>query len=56
MVAERVPLPPERVAYAPDRSAVPDLVAARARPGDIVLTMGAGDITELGPQIVARLS
>ncbi|MEV0619997.1 UDP-N-acetylmuramate--L-alanine ligase [Nonomuraea sp. NPDC050404] len=56
MVAGRVPLPPERVAYAPDRSAVPALVADRARPGDIVLTMGAGDITELGPQIVARLS
>ncbi|MFI7613032.1 UDP-N-acetylmuramate--L-alanine ligase [Nonomuraea terrae] len=56
MVAGRVPLPPEQVAYAPDRSAVPALVAARARPGDIVLTMGAGDVTELGPQIVARLS
>ncbi|MEV0164171.1 UDP-N-acetylmuramate--L-alanine ligase [Nonomuraea fuscirosea] len=56
MVAERVPLLPERVAYAPDRSSVPGLVAERARPGDIVLTMGAGDVTELGPQIVARLS
>ncbi|MEV0993826.1 UDP-N-acetylmuramate--L-alanine ligase [Nonomuraea sp. NPDC050202] len=56
MVAGRVPLPPERVAYAPDRSAVPGMVAERARPGDIVLTMGAGDVTELGPQIVARLS
>ena len=28
----------------------------RARPGDIVLTMGAGDVTELGPQIVAELA
>ncbi|MER6579087.1 UDP-N-acetylmuramate--L-alanine ligase [Nonomuraea sp. NPDC001023] len=56
MVAGRVPLPAERVAYAPDRAAVPDLVAGRARPGDIVLTMGAGDVTELGPQLVARLS
>ncbi|NUP78659.1 MAG: UDP-N-acetylmuramate--L-alanine ligase, partial [Nonomuraea sp.] len=56
MVADRVPLPADRVAYAPDRAAVPDLVAARARPGDIVLTMGAGDVTELGPQLVARLS
>ncbi|SEL25470.1 UDP-N-acetylmuramate--L-alanine ligase [Nonomuraea pusilla] len=55
MVAARVPLPGERVAYAPDRSAVPGLVAERARPGDVVLTMGAGDVTELGPQIVARL-
>lgn len=51
-----MPLPAERVAYAPDRAAVPALVAERARPGDIVLTMGAGDVTELGPQIVAQLS
>ncbi|MFF4614571.1 UDP-N-acetylmuramate--L-alanine ligase [Nonomuraea jabiensis] len=56
MVAGKVPLPPERVAYAPDRALVPAMVAERARPGDIVLTMGAGDVTELGPQIVARLS
>ncbi|NRQ36556.1 UDP-N-acetylmuramate--L-alanine ligase [Nonomuraea sp. NN258] len=55
MVAGRVKLPAERVVYAPDRAAVPGLVAERARPGDIVLTMGAGDVTELGPQIVARL-
>ncbi|MFG3440430.1 UDP-N-acetylmuramate--L-alanine ligase [Nonomuraea sp. NPDC047897] len=56
MVAERVPLPAERVAYAPDRAAVPALAAARARPGDIVLTMGAGDVTELGALILAELS
>ena len=29
--------------------------AETARPGDIVLTMGAGDVTELGPQIIAAL-
>lgn len=56
MVAGRVPLPAERVAYAPDRDEVPALVAGRARPGDIVLTMGAGDVTELGPRIVAELA
>ncbi|MCF6474048.1 UDP-N-acetylmuramate--L-alanine ligase, partial [Nonomuraea sp. MG754425] len=33
MVAGKVPLPPGQVAYAPDRSAVPALVAERARPG-----------------------
>ncbi|WP_214108213.1 UDP-N-acetylmuramate--L-alanine ligase [Acrocarpospora catenulata] len=55
LVAGKVPLPSDRVAYAPDRSAVPALVAGRARPGDIVLTMGAGDVTELGPHIVAEL-
>jgi UDP-N-acetylmuramate--alanine ligase len=56
LVASRVPLPAGQVAYAPDRAAVPELVASRVRAGDIVLTMGAGDVTELGPQIVARLS
>jgi UDP-N-acetylmuramate--alanine ligase len=27
-----------------------------ARPGDLVLTMGAGDVTELGPRILAELA
>ncbi|GAA3445790.1 UDP-N-acetylmuramate--L-alanine ligase [Planomonospora venezuelensis] len=56
LVAGKVPLPPERVEYAPRREAVAALVAGRARPGDIVLTMGAGDVTELGPLIVAELA
>ncbi|GGO75458.1 UDP-N-acetylmuramate--L-alanine ligase [Nonomuraea cavernae] len=56
LVAGRVRLPAERVAYAPDRAAVPALAASHARAGDIVLTMGAGDVTELGPQILAELS
>ncbi|MEU4540219.1 UDP-N-acetylmuramate--L-alanine ligase [Streptosporangium sp. NPDC023825] len=56
LVAGKVPLPAERVTYAPHRDGVPALVAGRARPGDIVLTMGAGDVTELGPRIVAELA
>ncbi|MBQ0986780.1 UDP-N-acetylmuramate--L-alanine ligase [Streptomyces sp. F63] len=36
-------------------AAVPELIAGMARPGDLVLTMGAGDVTELGPEILARL-
>ncbi|MFD4116393.1 UDP-N-acetylmuramate--L-alanine ligase [Streptomyces niveus] len=39
-----------------DKDAVPDAVAGMARPGDLVLTMGAGDVTDLGPEILARLS
>jgi UDP-N-acetylmuramate--alanine ligase len=27
-----------------------------AGPGDLVLTMGAGDVTDLGPRILDRLS
>ncbi|MEU3183696.1 UDP-N-acetylmuramate--L-alanine ligase [Streptomyces sp. NPDC006923] len=39
-----------------DKSAVPEVVAGMAGPGDLVLTMGAGDVTDLGPHILARLT
>ena len=39
-----------------DKDAVPDRIAGMAKPGDLVLTMGAGDVTELGPKILARLA
>lgn len=39
-----------------DKSAVPGTIAGMAKPGDLVLTMGAGDVTELGPQILDQLS
>jgi UDP-N-acetylmuramate--alanine ligase len=38
-----------------EREAVADVVAGMAKRGDLVLTMGAGDVTDLGPQILARL-
>ncbi|TVL92844.1 UDP-N-acetylmuramate--L-alanine ligase [Streptomyces sp. SAJ15] len=38
-----------------DKGAVADTIAGMARPGDLVLTMGAGDVTDLGPEILARL-
>ncbi|MFD3872077.1 UDP-N-acetylmuramate--L-alanine ligase [Streptomyces sp. NPDC058623] len=40
----------------PSKEAVADVIAGMAKPGDLVLTMGAGDVTDLGPQILARLS
>jgi UDP-N-acetylmuramate--alanine ligase len=39
-----------------DTADVPSAVAGMAKPGDLVLTMGAGDVTDLGPQILDRLS
>jgi UDP-N-acetylmuramate--alanine ligase len=39
-----------------DKSEVPSLVAGMSKPGDLVLTMGAGDVTDLGPLILDRLS
>jgi UDP-N-acetylmuramate--alanine ligase len=56
LVASAVPLPAERVTFVPSWSAVAADVAARARPGDLVLTIGAGDVTMLGPEILAALA
>ncbi|MFE0675404.1 UDP-N-acetylmuramate--L-alanine ligase [Streptomyces sp. NPDC058867] len=39
-----------------DKGEVASAVAGMAKPGDLVLTMGAGDVTDLGPQILDRLS
>jgi len=49
-------VPGGRARFIPDRADVPAAVAAAARAGDLVLTMGAGDVTALGPQIVAALN
>jgi UDP-N-acetylmuramate--alanine ligase len=43
------------VTYVPDFSAVARTVAEVARPGDVIVTMGAGDVTMLGPEIVTEL-
>lgn len=51
-VADHVTVP---VTYVPDFSAVADRVAAVAGPGDVVVTMGAGDVTMLGPEILTSL-
>jgi UDP-N-acetylmuramate--alanine ligase len=48
--------PRTRLAYFPHPSAVAGYVADRARPGDLVLTMGAGDVTAMGPEIVRALT
>ncbi|MFI0510084.1 UDP-N-acetylmuramate--L-alanine ligase [Streptomyces sp. WSLK1-5] len=39
-----------------DRADVPETVAGMAKAGDLVLTMGAGDVTDLGPLILDRLA
>lgn len=51
-VAEHVTVP---VRYLPNFSAVAGVVAAAAASGDVVVTMGAGDVTMLGPEIVTAL-
>ncbi|MDO8107428.1 UDP-N-acetylmuramate--L-alanine ligase [Isoptericola sp. b441] len=41
--------------FVPDRVAAAHEIAAQARPGDLVLTVGAGDVTALGPVVLADL-
>src|SRR5438034_763024 len=38
-----------------DRAALVDLVAERVRPGDVVFTLGAGDVTRVGPELLQYL-
>jgi UDP-N-acetylmuramate--alanine ligase len=55
MVADAVRLPAGRVAFEPSWSAAAPAMAARARPGDLVVTMGAGDVSMVGPEVLVAL-
>ncbi|MDN4163181.1 UDP-N-acetylmuramate--L-alanine ligase [Nocardioides abyssi] len=55
-VAGSVPLPADRVAFVPDLADVAAELARRARPGDLVLTLGAGTITTVGPLVLELLA
>jgi UDP-N-acetylmuramate--alanine ligase len=45
-----------RVEFAPDFAAAVRLVAAAAAEGDLILTLGAGSVSQLAPQILATLN
>ncbi|HLU59021.1 MAG TPA: UDP-N-acetylmuramate--L-alanine ligase [Pseudonocardia sp.] len=55
LIADAVPLPRERVRFVPRWEDVPAVVAGIARAGDLVITMGAGDVTVLAPEILLEL-
>jgi UDP-N-acetylmuramate--alanine ligase len=55
LVADAVALPREHVRYVPRWADVPAVVAGVAVPGDLVITMGAGDVTVLAPEILLEL-
>lgn len=52
LVADRV----EGGLFVPDRDEAVAALVRAARPGDLVLTLGAGDVTELGPRLVEALT
>ncbi len=43
------------VRYHPDRGSTAEFVAGVLRAGDVVVTMGAGDVTAVGPQLLSIL-
>jgi UDP-N-acetylmuramate--alanine ligase len=55
LVADAVPLDRAHVVLEPSWSATAAHLVERARPGDVVLTLGAGDVTLLGPEVLALL-
>ena len=55
LVATAVPLDPGHVLFEPSWTAVPAAVVDRAHAGDLVVTLGAGDVTQIGPEVLRLL-
>ncbi len=47
--------PRARVSYLPHRADIVPYLQSRVREGDLVMTMGAGDVTAIGPELVEAL-
>lgn len=52
--AVRALAPDKQVEYVPDRAAIADLIREIAQPGDLILTLGAGDITEVADELTQQ--
>jgi len=55
LVADAARAAGREVTYVEHLADAADVVAGLVRPGDLVLTLGAGDVTRLGPALVERL-
>jgi UDP-N-acetylmuramate--alanine ligase len=56
LIADRIGGARDRLPWRGTRSAMAAALAGFVRDGDVVLTMGAGDVTRVGPELVQRLS
>ena len=54
MVAVAVGYMGGRAVFVPQRAELDDVVAENLRGGDVVVTLGAGDVTKVGRGLVAR--
>lgn len=54
-MASHVPLPVDQVVFEPSWSAVAGHLVDRARPGDLIMTLGAGDIGMIGLEVLDQL-
>ncbi|HEX7958722.1 MAG TPA: UDP-N-acetylmuramate--L-alanine ligase [Terriglobales bacterium] len=55
-LARRIQKSGKRVQYLPNFNDAAATVAADARPGDLILTLGAGNVSQLGPIVLEALS
>lgn len=55
LIVDRVPTP-GRATFVPDRHDAARAIAAAARPGDLLLTVGAGDVTQLASVVLEVLT
>jgi UDP-N-acetylmuramate--alanine ligase len=55
LIADAVPAGGASVLYHPDRASAAPFLAGVLRPGDVVITMGAGDVTAIGPELLTLL-
>jgi UDP-N-acetylmuramate--alanine ligase len=56
LVAEAARRGGAAVIYHPDRASLGRVVAGQLKPGDVLLTMGAGDITHLGREVLGLMA
>jgi UDP-N-acetylmuramate--alanine ligase len=56
LIADAVTRSGRTVAWRGERPALAATLADMVRPGDVVLTLGAGDITRTGPELLRALS